>query len=217
MDLTIGDTQRIIAEGRAQGLLRNQLAYVLATAFWETARSMEPIKETVMPHHQDKHPSDAEVIRRLDRAFAKGVLSWVKRPYWRTGFFGRGFVQLTHEANYKSAGEKLGVDLVGNPGDAMRPEISAKIIVRGMKEGWFTGKKLADYITLSKSDFRNARRIVNGMDKAREIAELANRYDDALRAAGYGTAPPPPPEPSYPTKPSLWASLRALWARITGA
>ena len=55
-----------------------------------------------------------------------------------------------------------------------------------MKEGWFTGKKLSNYITLQKSDFLNARRIVNGMDKAKEIEALAKQYDKELLDAGYG-------------------------------
>ena len=38
-------TQLLIAESKAQGLLRNQLAYLLATAFWETARTMQPVVE----------------------------------------------------------------------------------------------------------------------------------------------------------------------------
>uniref|UniRef100_A0AC34G9W9 Uncharacterized protein n=1 Tax=Panagrolaimus sp. ES5 TaxID=591445 RepID=A0AC34G9W9_9BILA len=55
-----------------------------------------------------------------------------------------------------------------------------------MQEGWFTGKKLSDYITLQKSDFRNARRIVNLMDKADLIAGYARDYDKLLLAEGYG-------------------------------
>lgn len=179
MNLHKGDTQLIIAESMRQGLLRNQAAYVLGTALWETAHTMEPVRETLAS-------SDASAVARLDRAFEKGQLRWVSHPYWKTGFFGRGYVQLTHEANYRKAGNKLGIDLVANPSKALEAETAALILVTGMREGWFTGKKLADYITLKQSDFRGARRIVNGTDKASAIAELAREYDEALKLEGYG-------------------------------
>src|SRR5690606_1114717 len=93
---------------------------------------------------------------------------------------------LTWRENYEKASRELGVDFVTNPKLLLEPKHSAEIIVVGMKEGWFTGKKLSDYITLQKSDFRNARRIVNLMDKADLIAGYARDYDKLLLAEGYG-------------------------------
>jgi hypothetical protein len=116
----------------------------------------------------------------------------VSRPYWRDGFFGRGYVQLTHEANYARAGRELGLDLVRNASKALEPEVAAEILVRGMRDGWFTGQKLADYVTLQASNYRGARRIVNGTDKATVIAELAREFEAALLAEGYGVEPAPP-------------------------
>jgi hypothetical protein len=46
------------------------------------------------------------------------------------------------------------------------------------------------FVTLQKSDFDNARRIVNGTDKASEIADIARDYDAALKAFGYGEDKP---------------------------
>ena len=184
-DLNHGDTRLILSECQRQGLLRNQAAYVLATACWETAHTMEPVRETLAT-------SDASAIARLDRAFERGQLTWVSRPYWRTGFFGRGYVQLTHEANYRRAGQHLGVDLVGNPSLALDPDIAAQILVIGSRDGWFTGKRLDDYITLQASNYRGARRIINGTDKASVIAELAREYEAALVSDGYGTEKAPP-------------------------
>lgn len=185
MNMNQGDTQLIVAECMTQGLLRNQAAYVLATAKWETAHTMEPVRETLAA-------SDASVIARLDRAWEKGQLKWVSRPYWRGGFFGRGYVQLTHEANYRKAGSKLSVDLVGNPSLALDPVIAAQILVVGSRDGWFTGKKLSDYITLKQSNYRGARRIINGTDQASAIAELAREYEAELKLMGYGNEPVPP-------------------------
>jgi hypothetical protein len=185
MDLNIGDTQIILKECRAQNVTRAQAAYILATAYLETARSMKPIKETVMPHHRDRNPSDAEVVRRLDHAWNAGQLPQVSVPYWRDGWFGRGFVQLTHKRNYERASRELGIDLVSNPARAMDPAISAKVLVRGMMGGWFTGAALPRFINATEADYVNARRSVNGLDRARDIAAYARQYYDALD--GYGT------------------------------
>ncbi len=88
---------------------------------------------------------------------------------------GRGFVQITGRNNYTNWGKKLGLDLVGNPELAEKPEIASRILVQGMKEGSFTGKKLSDYIGGGKQDFEGARRIVNGTDKAGTFAATARK------------------------------------------
>lgn len=207
MDMNLGHTRLIIEKGKKHGLLRNQLAYVLATAYWETARTMKPVKEAY---------------------WVKNAEAWRKKNlrYWP--WYGRGFVQLTWEANYIKAGQKLGRDFTKDPDAVMEPDNSAEILVLGSKEGWFTGKKLSDYITLQKSDFRNARRIINGTDKASDIAAIARQYDKALKAEGYGEtrhadtpAPKPTQKPAEPQKPVaggkgaavlVAALLTALWA-----
>lgn len=164
-DLNLGDTRLIIREAEAAGLLRNQLAYVLATAYHETARTMKPVEE-------------AFYLGRRAEAYRK------KLRYYP--WHGRGYVQITHRANYEKAGKALDIDLTTDPDAAMVPEVAAKVLVRGMVEGWFTGKKLSDYITLERSGFIGARRIINGTDKASTIAGLARDYDAALKAEGYG-------------------------------
>lgn len=68
----------------------------------------------------------------------------------------------------------------------LEPKYAAPILILGKAEGWFTGKKLSDYITLQKFDFRNGRRSVNRMDKADLIAGYAREYDKLLLAEGYG-------------------------------
>lgn len=162
MNLTLGHTEALIAECRAQRLLRNQCAYVLATAYWETARTMEPVVEAYW----------------LTEAWRREHLRYYP-------WYGRGFVQLTWEPNYRRAAKEIGVPMDKDPALALVPEHAVKVAVSGMRLGWFTGKKLSDYITLSKSDFVNARRIINGKDKAGEIAALAKGYDALLKDAGY--------------------------------
>ena len=64
-----------------------------------------------------------------------------------------------------------------NKADAVRKYAAAKILVRGCSEGWFTGKKLDDYLP---GDYRGARRVVNGLDKADLIAGYAREFEAAL-------------------------------------
>lgn len=156
----------------------NQRAYILATAKHETAHTMLPVRETLAK-------TDQQAINRLEYAWKTGKLPWVKTPYWRPNskglsYFGRGYVQLTWENNYRNAGNKLGVDLVDNPGLALDSGIAAEIIRRGMEGGWFTGKKLSNYLTPTKTDYVGARRIVNGTDKASQIASIAVKFEKAI-------------------------------------
>lgn len=191
MYLDLGCTRQIIERATFHGLLRNQLAYCLASAYHETAHTMLPIKETVFVSHRDKNPSDQTVINRLENAYRRGALSSVKSPYWRDGWFGRGLIQITHLYNYKWASGQLGVDLVGNKDLALDVNVAIEVLLLGMRDGWFAkNQKLSKYITLQKSDFRNARRIVNGMDKASLIAGYAREYDALLLAEGYGVDEP---------------------------
>lgn len=165
-----------------ESLPLHHMAHVLAHVRRETGGYMFPIKETVMPHHKDKNPSDATVIARLDKAFKAGKLPWVKTPYWRDGWFGRGQIQLTHKANYAKFG-------ISNPSDAMRPHISAHIAVRGMSYGLFTGRKLADYdfpAALDAPPSKHPRRIVNGVDGSdKEVSRFHREFAAALEAAGW--------------------------------
>jgi predicted chitinase len=163
-------------------LQAHHLANVLAQVCRETGRYMYPIKETVMPSHTNKNPSDEEVIRRLDRAWERGQLKWVTHPYWRSGWFGRGQIQITHERNYRKFG-------ITNPQDALRLPVSARIAVEGMVKGMFTGRKLSDYQfpeALDAPVARNPRRIVNGQDGSdAEVARFHRIFHQALVAAGY--------------------------------
>ncbi|WP_050596705.1 hypothetical protein [Mesorhizobium ciceri] len=190
MDLKTGDTRLIIGACSADGLLRNQTAYVLATAYHETAHTMKPIYERGARAYFNKYEPGTKIGKTLGNAVkGDGYL-----------FRGRGYVQLTGRTNYARAGRELAIDLLRQPDLALLSSNAAQIIVLGMVEGWFTGKKLADYITLAKSDFKNARRIINGTDDADLIAGYAVQYDALLIADGYGVAAPQaaPPAPAKP-------------------
>lgn len=157
-------------------------AYLLATAQWETAHTMQPLRETLAS-------TDASAVARLENAWRKGQLKAVKTPYWRVdadgkAWFGRGYVQLTHKVNYQKASALTGVDLVADPSKAMVPAIAAKILVDGSVNGMFTKYRLADFLDGKTPDYVGARRVINGTNKAAEIAKLARTYEAALRKLG---------------------------------
>lgn len=158
-----------------------ELAYVLATVRWETMHSFSPIKE--------KRFSRANNPREWER----------QNRYWQTGYYGRGYVQITWDDNYKKAGQRLagmkfsanGSDITvdadtftQNPDYVLHPEVAYTIASRGMREGWFTGKRLSNYIKEgTPPDYVNCRRIINGTDHAQDIAGMASQFELLLRAA----------------------------------
>jgi hypothetical protein len=100
-------------------------------------------------------------------------------------FYGRGYVQLTHDYNYIQFGKLLGMDLKNNPDQAARPDVAAKILAIGMKKGLYRpGNSLGTYINGNRVDFYNAREIVNaGHDRAADIAGYAQKYYNAIKTA----------------------------------
>jgi predicted chitinase len=149
-----GTVKAIIKECKKQGLsLKNQIAYVLATVEWETANTFKPVNEAFWMSEEWKR---------------KNLRYW---PY-----IGKGFVQLTWKANYQKYSQILGLDLVNNPDKVLEPNVSLFILVHGCKNGTFTGMKIEDYIDNNKTDFYNARRVINGIDKAQEIAVIARQW-----------------------------------------
>lgn len=156
-----GTIEAIRAECRKQGLgLLAQVAYVLATVEWETGRTFKPVREAYWKDEEWRR-------RNLSRYY----------PY-----YGRGFVQLTWEANYQKYAGILGIDLVGDPDRALEPEIACFILVHGFRTGAFTGKKLADFVNDGGVDFIQARRCINALDRAQEIAALAEKHLEEMEA-----------------------------------
>lgn len=150
-------------------------AYALATAGHETASTMQPVREAFW----------------LSENWRRANLRYYP-------FYGRGYVQLTWKANYDRADKELGLSgsLSKNLDLAMDPDIAAKIMVKGMQEGWFAGDKSGKRHTLARhlpadgraagvDQFTSARRIINGTDKAGKIAGEAIKFQAALKAGGW--------------------------------
>lgn len=154
---------------------RAQLAYMLATAWHETAATMQPVAERGGDAYKarlyDVTGSNPDRARRMGN----------DRPGDGVRYAGRGYVQLTWKNNYTLAGEKLGIDLVADPDLALQSPIAARILVAGMLEGWFTGRPLDRYVAGERIDYVGARRVVNGTDRAVLIAGYADAFSAAAR------------------------------------
>jgi putative chitinase len=148
------------------------LAYILGTTFHETAQTMQPI---------------AEYGKGSGRDY--GVPAG---PYDQI-YYGRGFVQLTWEANYKTMQEKLGArwggrDIYKDADLALDLDIATDVIFYGMYEGSFTGVGMPKYITVADpvtdtTDFYNCRKVVNGLDCATTIQGYAQKFANAITHA----------------------------------
>lgn len=147
------------------------LAYMLATTFHETAATMQPIKEFGL----GKGKPYGKKIKN----------SGVKYTTPDKIYYGRGLVQLTWYENYQLMGRLLCVDLLNNPELALQMSVSVRILFEGMLRGSssfgdFTGKCLEMYFNKTTEDWKNARKIINGLDKATMIADYGKTFYAAL-------------------------------------
>jgi LysM repeat protein/predicted chitinase len=159
--------------------VKEQVAYMLATTKHETADTFAPISEYGSKSYFEgmydlflaKNEGRKKVAKSLGNTQAGDGYN----------FRGRGFVQLTGRANYQKAGQKFGIALTSNPDLAKGDfNLATKIMCWGMEEGIFTGKKLSHYINSGKADYTNARKIINGLDKAEKIASYAKNIEKCI-------------------------------------
>lgn len=129
------------------------VAYMLATAWHETNKTMKPVKEAYWLSED-----------------------WRKKNLRYYPYYGRGYVQLTWKSNYEKYGIADDLD------KALDPDVAARIMIHGMINGVFTGRKLSDYDFSRDKDWREARRIINGTDKAKQIADYGQAFYKALKA-----------------------------------
>jgi putative chitinase len=147
------------------------LAYMFATVWHETAKTMQPIEE---------------YGKGISKSYGKKLKhSGMKYDLPNKIYYGRGFVQLTWYENYQLLGRLLGIDLLNNPELVLTLDVSTKILFEGMTKGSssfgdFTGKCLELYFNDKIEDPINARKIINGIDKAKLISEYYYNFKTAL-------------------------------------
>lgn len=151
------------------------VAYMLATVKHECADTWQPIVERGARSYFDKYEAGTAIGKRLGNIYRGD--GYVYR--------GRGYVQITGRANYQRLSLAIGHadGLVHVPERALIPEIAYEILSIGMRKGLFTGKRLSDYIDESGCDYVQARRIINGVDRASLIASYAQSIESILRAS----------------------------------
>jgi putative chitinase len=189
-DKQFNGMEAILAEWAPKPFDSRWLAYMLATAFHETDNTMCAISENLnysasgllatFPKYFAA--SQAAVYARqperiANRAYANrmGNGSEASGDGWR--YRGRGLVQITGQDNYAKYG------IADDPDKALDPIKAVDILFDGMINGRFTGKKLADYFSATVTDWVGARKIINGTDRAIDIAAYAKKFAAAIEAA----------------------------------
>lgn len=116
------------------------------------------------------------------------------KDYYSGGkrYKGRGYIQITHDYNYKKYGDRLGVDLVNNPEMAAQPDIAAKIALEYWKDNVRPRVKNWDNV------FEHSRAI--NLPSAKTEKQVKGMADRKAKYAKYSQqyATPEPP-PSAPT------------------
>ena len=175
------------------------IAYALATPMIETGGSYVPIVENLNYSYSAlrakfpiritvaqaqrygrtaQHPADQETIALIIYGGTWGARNlgntqpgdgWLMR--------GRGLPQLTGRRLYTHFG------YAGDPDAVCDVHISAVIMVKAMRDGVFTGRRFTDYFNAARTDWVGARAMVNGKDRAQDIANVAVKFWRGLRAA----------------------------------
>jgi predicted chitinase len=141
----------------------DQAAYIIATAFHET-----------------------DSFRTLNE-YASGAAYEGRRDLGNTQvgdgrkFKGRGYVQITGRRNYADWAKRLNVDFIKYPERVLELKHAVPIIIEGMRLGTFTSRRLSSFFTKDKRDWINARKIVNGMDRAAIIAGYAKKLHEVMQ------------------------------------
>lgn len=192
----------IIAECRRQGVtLDTHIAYVLATVEHETGGSFRPTREGQFGAH----------LAQQSENFRRTHLRYEQDGRKKSSFvyFGRGYVQLTHNSNYTNIGSLISLNLAADPDLAIRPNVALFTLVSGMRRGLFTGASLSGRINTTDprtvhQQFVRARSIINA-DEAENGEAIADKADHWL---AFLQPPAPKHRVHQPAHPHLQPGVR---------
>jgi putative chitinase len=208
--------EAILEEARRRSTPLKHLAYILATPYHETGGKMQPVRENLnysvhgLLKTFGRHRISEADAKRFGRsgsrkadqvAIANTVYGgdWGLKNLGNTQigdgwkYRGGGLPQTTGRRNYAKFG------MANNPEKSGELLPSVTMMFDGMEQGLYTGLKLSDFDT-----YKPMRQIINGMDRAGDVAGYAEAFEAALRAGGYSTitfAPYRPDKPVQPPKP----------------
>lgn len=191
------------------------VAYALATAWHETGGKLVPNVESLnysvdgLLRTFGRHRISEADARRLGRKPGEGALpaerqraignilyggEWGLQNLGNTQpddgwtFRGRGLDHCTGRRNYERTGRAIGVDLIARPDALLETPNAVAALVTGMQAGRYTGQSLAQHLPTpmaTPAQFTAARRIINGTDRAADIAAQARTFQAALEQGGW--------------------------------
>ena len=180
--------EAILNEWEKQALTDTRwLAYILATAYHETAKTMQPIEEFGKGKGRDYG-------KKLKMGGGPGK----RLPYTTPDkfYYGRGHTQNTwyeiYDALTKAAAKKgHDWDFLNQPELLLTMEPSIWATYYAMQNGLYTGRRLLVYFNDTTEDWVNARKIINGLDCADLIAGYGKTFYAALKQANVASTVQP--------------------------
>lgn len=160
------------------------LAYMLATARtesydWHHGIFFGPIVESISYAEAEQNYGCGPTASATHRARALSMGNTAIGDGYK--YRGRGLVQLTFKKNYQKFNGIAGADLSVNPDKVLELPISVRIMMRGMRDGMFSGSSLSDFLDSSTPNYVGARAIINGSDKASQFAFYANKFEQLIK------------------------------------
>jgi|SRR6478609_10148073 len=147
------------------------LAYILATSWHETGTTMQPIEEIGKGKHK---PYGLKIKYSGKRYITPDKI-----------YYGRGHTQNTWYEIYEMLSDEAkregySWDFLNNPDLLLQMEPSIWATFYCMINGKYTGRRLSHYFNTT-TDWLNARKIINGLDKHIKIADYAKKFHSILR------------------------------------
>ncbi|MGV6830296.1 MAG: hypothetical protein ACWA5P_01880 [bacterium] len=175
---TVATINEMLSTGEQRKVTIEQLAYILATAYHEARHRDKIFRYRFHDFFPIRERGENEYF--ITKYWKnKRVRKWLGNEDWRDAitYRGRGVVQVTGRYHYRR------LRILDNPDKLLEIEFSVENMFNDMLDGKYTGKALTSYINKTKVDYVNARRVVNGRDKAQDIAIHALKFEKIIRVA----------------------------------
>ena len=178
----------LLDAARAGGITHlRRIAYVLATAQHASHFGAQLVEPAMGPVCDGVDQS----FNRYEPGTPLGAALGNARPGDGERFRGRGFVHVKGRTAYATWSQRLGMPdqivdgaavpfFVAHPAAMARPKVAAQTLVRGMRDGLFTGIALGYYVNDKKTDYYNAWRVIDASKHARDVAAIAETFAAAI-------------------------------------